>query len=240
MKIICMIPARLNSKRVIKKNLRLINGRPLISYVLETISKCSCFNDIYLNSESEIFRDIANKYNISFYKRDKRFSTDKIQNDDFALDFMNKIPGDILIQVLPTSPFITATEINGFTKQMIEKRLDTQVSVEHKKIACLYNDVPINFNKYKIVPPSQEVEPVKSYATVLMGWKYNNYKENMRKYGAGYHGSEGKIGYYELRGLSTLDIDREEDFHLVERIILSRKTNIKIKKRYYNGKKASN
>jgi CMP-N-acetylneuraminic acid synthetase len=236
MKIICMIPARLNSKRVIKKNLRLIDGKPLISYALETISKTSCFDEIYLNSESELFRDIANEYKISFYKRDKKLSTDKIQNDDFAIDFMNRVPGDILIQVLPTSPFITANEIQEFTKQMVDNKLDTQVSVEHKKIACVYKNEPINFNRHKIVPPSQQVEPIKSYATVLMGWKYKNYKENMRKYGAGYHGADGKIGYFELRGLSTIDIDREEDFILVENIILSRKTRINIKKRYYNEK----
>ena len=35
LKIIAMIPARLNSKRVKKKNLRLINNKPLISYIIE-------------------------------------------------------------------------------------------------------------------------------------------------------------------------------------------------------------
>ena len=36
MKIVAMIPARLGSKRIVKKNLRLLNGKPLISYIIES------------------------------------------------------------------------------------------------------------------------------------------------------------------------------------------------------------
>ena len=67
------------------------------------------------------------------------------------------------------------------------------------------------------------MKPVQAYATVLMGWKYQSYFNNMKKYGSAYHGGDGNIAYYPLRGLSTIDIDREEDFLLAERIILSRK-----------------
>ena len=62
-----MIPARLGSKRIKKKNLRLINNKPLISYVIEKAKKCKLFNEIYLNSDSRIFEKIAKKYGISFY-----------------------------------------------------------------------------------------------------------------------------------------------------------------------------
>ena len=54
-----MIPARLGSKRVPRKNLRLINGRPLISYNIETAVKSGVFDEVYVNSEAEGFFDIA-------------------------------------------------------------------------------------------------------------------------------------------------------------------------------------
>ena len=38
----------------------------------------------------------------------------------------------------------------------------------------------------------------------------------MKKFGSGYHGGDGKIGYFELKGFSTVDIDNEEDFQLAE------------------------
>ena len=56
-----MIPARLGSKRVLKKNLRIIGNQPLISYIIDIVKTCKIFDEIYLNSESEIFRNIADE-----------------------------------------------------------------------------------------------------------------------------------------------------------------------------------
>lgn len=221
MKTVCMIPARLGSKRVKKKNLRLINGNPLISYIIETVKQCDCFDEIYLNSEAVVFKEIADQHGISFYRRPDEYSTDQSTNDEFGLDFMKNVPGDILIQVLPTSPLISAEEIVAFTQKMLRESYDTLISVENKQIACVYTDEPINFDKLKVNPPSQSMQPVQAYATVLMGWQYERFMKNMDKYNSAYHGGEGKTGYFEVRGLSTIDIDREEDFILVENIILS-------------------
>ena len=113
MKIICMIPARLGSQRVVKKNLRLINNKPLIQYIIDTIKKCKFFDSIYLNSEAEIFSKIAKINSINFYKRDKKLATNKSTNDEFALDFMQNVHADALVQILPTSPLIEIDDINA-------------------------------------------------------------------------------------------------------------------------------
>jgi CMP-N,N'-diacetyllegionaminic acid synthase len=149
------------------------------------------------------------------------------------LDFMNNIDGDVVIQVLPTSPLVTSAEIRKFVAEMETGLYDTLISVEHKQIACLYKDREINFDKLAPNPPSQTMTPIKAYATALMGWRYDKFKEDMRRFGSGYHGGLGPTGYFELRGLSTLDIDREEDFRLVERIILSQEIQINPAIRYY-------
>ena len=235
MKVVCMIPARLGSKRIIKKNLRLINGKPLISYIIETVKRCKAFDEIYLNSEAMIFKEIADEYGIAFYKRPEEFSTDLSTNDEFALDFISKVSGDILIQVLPTSPLITTEEINSFTREMIDMNYDTLISVENVQIACVYNEKPINFEKLKINPPSQTMTPVQAYATVLMGWKYETFKMNMKKIGCAYHGGETKTGYFELRGPSTIDIDREDDFLLVEAIIMAQQNKRNSSMNYYKS-----
>ena len=64
-----MIPARLGSKRIYNKNLRILNGKPLISYIIESAIAAKCFDEIYINSESDIFEEIADTYQINFYKR---------------------------------------------------------------------------------------------------------------------------------------------------------------------------
>jgi len=232
-RIIAMIPSRMGSKRVKKKNIRLIDGKPLIQYIIDKVSKSNKFDEIYINSEDKIFNKIAKKNNIFFFQRNKRLSSDKCQNDEFAFDFIKKIKGDILIQILPTSPLISTKEINSFVDEMINKKYETLISIEEKRIATVYENKPINFNKFKRVPPSQKVKPVKTYATVLMGWTYESFKNNMLKYNAAYHGGNGKIGYFAINTLSAIDIDNEEDFQLAEKIIISEKIKINKRKIYY-------
>lgn len=232
-----MIPARSGSKRVKNKNLRLINGKPLIEYVLDTIEKTNIFDDIYVNSEDEIYKGLAERYSFKFYKRPEIHSSDTSTNDEFALDFIQNVPCDILIQILPTSPFVTKEEIESFTKKMKEEAYDTLISVEHKQIACVYDNKPINFDLFKKNPPSQTMIPVMAYATSLMGWKSEKFKMNMANHNVAYHGGDGKTGFFELRGLSTIDIDREEDFRMAEAIAHSLsviKDNIP---KYYTGEK---
>ena len=145
MKIIAMIPARLGSKRVPKKNLRLLNGRPLISYSIETAVKSGVFDQVHVNSEADIFSEIAKNYGANFYKRPEKFSTDSANNDQFALDFINNTDGDILIQILPTSPLLTIDEIKEFVNYMLKNDYDTLVSTVEHQIAGIINDNPINF-----------------------------------------------------------------------------------------------
>jgi CMP-N-acetylneuraminic acid synthetase/quercetin dioxygenase-like cupin family protein len=234
MKVVGMIPARLGSKRVKNKNLRLINGKPLIEYVLETIKKLDKFDEVYINSEDEIFSGIAEKYSFKFYKRSPHLSTDKATNDEFAYDFLKNVECDVLVQILPTSPLLNEEEINRFVDHMVQKSLDTLISVEHKQIACIYENKPINFDKLVVNPPSQTMVPIRAYATVLMGWTSSSFKANMDSFGVGYHGGEGKIDYFELKGLSTIDIDTEDDFRLVESIILSSAYASKKDPEYYS------
>ena len=118
-----MIPARMGSKRVPKKNIRLLAGEPLISYSISSAINSKVFDEIYLNSENEVFRSIAKSKGINFYKRDKKFARDNSNNDDFLIDFVQNISCDIVIQLLPTSPFITSSQIKNFTNTISEGKI---------------------------------------------------------------------------------------------------------------------
>ena len=65
-KTIAMIPARMGSKRVPKKNIRLLNGTPLISYIIRAAKESGCFDEIYVNSESDILGQIAKSEGVKF------------------------------------------------------------------------------------------------------------------------------------------------------------------------------
>lgn len=219
MKIVGMIPARLGSKRVKNKNLRLINGKPLIQYIVDTARGSGFFDEIYLNSESLEFEGIAKKSGIKFYQRDKALASDSATNDDFSLDFINSVDCDVLVQLLPTSPFITTRDVDGFVQAMLDENFETMISVTNVQIECVYKGNSINFEQKEKTLPSQSLSPVQAYACGLMAWDCKKFKANMGKYGAAYHGGDGKTGFYELKGYSTIDIDNEEDFMIAEAIV---------------------
>ena len=223
MKVVTMIPARMGSTRVKNKNIRLLDSKPLVQHIIEAAQSSSLAGDIYLNSESDIFQEIAEQNGIKFYKRDPSLSSNEATNDDFSLDFINNIECDVLLQLLPTSPFITSEDIDSFLKEMFESGAETMISTTNIQIEALFDNNPINFDQKSQTPPSQMLTPVKAYACGIMGWNCKKFRENMDKFGAGYHGGDGSIGFYELKGYSTVDIDNEEDFELAEAIIDSLK-----------------
>ena len=49
-KILVIIPARAGSKRITKKNIKIFNGKPIISYALDAASMCNIFDTIHVSS----------------------------------------------------------------------------------------------------------------------------------------------------------------------------------------------
>ena len=160
MKVVTIIPARMGSTRVKNKNIRLLDSKPLVQHIIEAAQSSSLAGDIYLNSESDIFQEIAEQNGIKFYKRDPSLSSNEATNDDFSLDFINNIECDVLLQLLPTSPFITSEDIVSFLKEMIESIAETMISTTNIQIAPLFVNKQINFDKKQQTPPSQLLIPV--------------------------------------------------------------------------------
>ena len=63
LKVYAMIPARFGSTRLKMKNLALIDGKPMISYVINAAKESGVFDKIIVNSEHLIFKSIADRYN---------------------------------------------------------------------------------------------------------------------------------------------------------------------------------
>jgi CMP-N,N'-diacetyllegionaminic acid synthase len=214
MKIVAMIPARMGSKRVPKKNLRKILGKQLIQYPIDAAKEAGVFDEIYINSESDVFKDIAEKSGIKFHKRPEHLSSDSATNDDFTQEFIDNVECDVIVQILSTSPFITPEEIRQFVQRIKIGDINTLISVKNVQIEAIYKNDPINFDPTGVTLPSQELEPIKAYACSLMAWTTKEYNKNMEIHGAAYHGGDYPKDTFELKGFSTIDIDNEEDFEI--------------------------
>lgn len=232
MKIYAMIPCRLGSKRIPKKNLRLLGNKTLSQWVAFTAKETGLFDEIYINSESEIFEKVANEIGVKYYKRPDEYATDTATNDEFALDFMNAFDFDVLVQINPTSPFLSKEDIIDFVNEFKTKNFQTLHTVKNEKIEGLYDGTPLNFDPLKPMPPSQLLTPVQLFSSSIMAWDVRKFRENMNKYNCAVYGGDGTIGYFPLSGFSSLDIDNEIDFTMAEIIYntLNTKNN---EKRYF-------
>ena len=233
MKIVAMIPARLGSKRIKHKNLRMLDGKPLVSHVLEKCKDSGVFCAIYINSESEIFKEIADKYGVEFYQRDPCLATDESTNDQFIFDFIQHIDCDIVVQVNPTSPLVQADEIKNFVTEMLKNDFDTMLSVKREQVEGFYEGKSINFNQMEQMPRSQDLAPIYLHCSTILAWKSKLIREKMRKFNCCTYGADSKIGYYTFDSFANIDIDNEDDFVFAEIVIEYLKRQNNVIKEYY-------
>lgn len=236
MKNVAMIPVRMGSKRVPNKNLRMIDGRPLVWYIANAVIQSGQFDkkDIYINSESDVFKALADSLGINFYHRPAEFSTDTATNDDFALDFVKNVECDTLFQFLATSPFLSRQDVESFCQNMVSNNYDTLISVTPVQIECIHQGKPVNFVQKEKTKPSQDLEPILSYACGMMAWKSEKYIENMNRFGSAYHGGDGHTGFYEISGFASVDIDTVDDFALAEVVHAYLNQEFKVEPTYWD------
>lgn len=222
MKIVAMIPCRLGSQRVLKKNLRYLGDKVLSQWVGKACLEANVFDAVYINSESDVFEKIAHEIGIDFYRRPEHLASNSATNDEFGLDFINNIQCDVLVQVNPTSPFTTPEDIKGVVEMFIKGGFQTVHTVKEEQIEGLFDEKPLNYNPMKPMPPSQELIPIKIFTSSIMAWDTRKFKENMERLGCAVYGGDAKIGYYSIRGAGQIDIDNERDFFLAEAVLKMR------------------
>ena len=107
MKRLCIIPARGGSKRLPKKNIKLLNGKPLIFYTIDAVVKSKIFDKIIFTSDdNEILRKVTDSYQLKeleIIKRPSHLATDTSKVIDTVIYF---IDGDYeqTWLTLPTTP----------------------------------------------------------------------------------------------------------------------------------------
>ena len=122
--IICFIPARSGSTRIKNKNIRLINGRPLIYWTVLKAIKSKQFDKIIFSSDADRYYKILIKYlkkdklnyeKLIFDKRNVLHSKTKSKIFDYLkYDLLKKFnlkKDDLLVQMLPTCPLRTISSI---------------------------------------------------------------------------------------------------------------------------------
>ena len=110
--IMALVPARGGSKGIKNKNIKKMNGIPLIGHTIKQAVYVDCIDDIVVSTDDDKIKEIALQYGAKVpFKRPESLSTDTATNIDVALHAIKKNKCDIVIILQPTSPLRTSDDI---------------------------------------------------------------------------------------------------------------------------------
>ena len=133
--ILVVIPARGGSKGIPRKNLRLLDNKPLISYSIGVAKASQYVDDVVVTTDDSQIALIAEKFGASVVRRSEELSTDDALLDPVIHDAMiqkEKLAFDeydIVITLQPTSPLIKTQTLDAVIEKFNDFGLDSVISV---------------------------------------------------------------------------------------------------------------
>lgn len=119
MKAVGIIPARGGSKRIPRKNIRLLAGKPLIAYTIEAALRSTHLERLIVSTDDEEIAEISKQYGAEIpFLRPASLAEDSTPDQPVlrhTLEWLreyNKYEPDIVLNLRPTTPFKTPQTID--------------------------------------------------------------------------------------------------------------------------------
>lgn len=228
---IAIVPARGGSKGLPSKNIKELNGKPLITYTIIEALKSKKISEIILSTDSKEIAEIAVKYGAKNpFFRPTELATDNAKAIDNYIYTVKKLNTDFnyhiseFIVLQPTSPLRTSEDIDKAIELFYSNDADSVISLtefEHpihwaKKINeknqisdYFHQDLSSNLNRQELPVAYRPNGAIFIFKFKLLKEKFSYYSENT--YG------------YIMPQETSVDIDTLLDFEFAE--FLMRKRN---------------
>jgi CMP-N-acetylneuraminic acid synthetase len=215
-KFVAMIPARLGSQRLKKKNLALLNGAPLIAHAIRKCFAAGCFDEVWVNSESDEIAEVAHAEGASFHARPAELANNVATSEDFVGEFFRTHACEAMVQVHSIAPLLTAEEVRGFVTAYQEGAHDVLLSCINDQIEVAYQDLPVNFT-FAEKTNSQDLKPVQRITWSITAWRRSVFLEALEKgETATYH---GRVGFYPIGPTSGHVIKTQKDLDIAAALL---------------------
>jgi N-acylneuraminate cytidylyltransferase len=230
--VVAITPARGGSQGVPRKNIKLLNGKPLIQHTIEAALSCALIDHYFVNSEDEEIRLVAENLSVNTQNRPEEFWNDNtFQEVDRMLvwcvqDLESKgYHIDVVVLLYPTSPLRSSSHISQCIDLVLNQGYDSALTLKEdrsyiwEKVQSDGSVQPVNY------------DPKKRGPNQLEGW--NQWVENKAVYvvkksllmSTGCR-IAGRVGGVEMSKLDSIDIDTPDDFLIAEQVS-KMKSNLK-------------
>lgn len=202
--ILGLIPARGGSKGVPGKNVKLICGKPLIVWTIESALRAKRLDKIVVSTDSVEIARIAYEAGAEVLMRPAELATDTASTQDVMVHALEQYPAGIVVLLQPTSPYRMEGRIDECICEFLEKDYDSLAT----GFWCDYKEYGTN------TLPRQEIQGffyddgniyVIKAASILAGDRYGK-----------------KIGRKVISRYENAEIDDAFDFWLLEHILRDR------------------
>ena len=230
-KILAIIPARGGSKGIPQKNIRLLNGRPLISYTIEATLNSATIDKLVVSTEDEGIASIAREWGAEIVSRPRELAGDIVLTEpvmNHALEDVEQhgFRPDFVSLVQATSPFLDSTVIRKAVHKVVEDEFDSCISV------FLPHGHEFKWRRSKtdqeLFEPDHDIQNRPRRQGLSQRYHENGafyitrtdlFKKTQSRFG----GNLARITAVEMREEDSLQIDNEFDFWLAERLMKQRR-----------------
>lgn len=202
-----IIPARGGSKRIPNKNIKDLNGKPLIAYSIE--ASLDLTDEVYVSTDSSEIADVASSLGAKIIERPSEISGDTSKTEEAIVHFLECVPDvDKFACVQATTPMVKFSDLSLGFKLLSE--YDSVISVkEMTEYLWSNNAFPINF-KIGYRHRTQDMDKIYSET----GSFYITTKRKFLQRNCLY---DGKVGFVVMSKIASFEIDTQEDWELVSK-----------------------
>ena len=210
MKVVAFVPIRLNSKRVVGKNLKLLGDKPLLHYILETLTKVTSLDEVYVYCSQEEIIPYLPK-GVKFLKRSTLLDRDETLGQEIYDAFTKEVEADVYMLAHTTSPFISAATIENAITQVTCGEHDSAFSAQKIQTFTWYNGKPLNY-ALNSIPRTQTIEPIYFETSAFYIFRKEVWTELHQRIG-------NKPYMAIVNAIEGIDIDNPEDFEFAQKVL---------------------
>lgn len=210
MKIVAIVPMKLNNRRLPHKNTKsFTNGKALCYYILSTLLTVEYVDEVYVYCSNPDIQEFIPS-NIKYLQRDISLDQDTTKMNEVLQCFAKEISADIYVMTHATAPFISKKSIEKGIKAVIDGEYDSAFSVKKLQGFVWKNNVPFNYELSNI-PRTQDLAPLYEETSGFYIYKSFVINDLNRRIG-------DKPLKVEVSEIESCDIDELEDFEIADAI----------------------
>ena len=211
MKTVCLIPARGNSKRIPHKNLKRLNGKPLLIHAIEKAKKASCIDEVWVSTEDSQIAAVSKTQGAKEIMRPAKLASDTATTESVMMHFAEHVDFDYIFLYECTFPLTTADDFDESIRKYFNGDYDSMISL--KRTTDFVWEVKENELTWPLSYELGKSPRTQDYKGLYMerGGMYITSRKALLKTGCRV---SGKIGSYIINN-EGIEIDTPEDFKLV-------------------------